>query len=495
MSEDEFDSPEGSPIPLPSISIPPSRGGSDFSVDEHEACIQATIDSVDWEALAEVGRHHYQAASAVWGEQICGGYNVVRFLHLDDDKGTTIVARIPIHPIGGLVESEGTQALSRRIQSEVASMEYVLEKTSIAVPRVVAYSAELSGGGVGSPYLLITMIEGSPLSSLWDDMSDVQRDAVLKQVVDILLQLSDLRFNSIGALMKDKDSNYYISPLKSILSDEAPDPRVSSGFPNRTFSSGLDYWTAYANAALERTDEENFGQESKTYGYCMTWIQRSLFPAVINSSLDVSGFPLVHGDFHSQNIMIVDGDTSLPVVSGIIDWELTSTDATSVFAQYPLFIVDHPAWPDDHPLKLRNVRDQEVFRRLVAEAEVNAHSSHVRLANSYATCRGVYCLTQCIQSPIWDGILRDMFEHFFGKDVDETEDFAVEYYQALMRGILKAEADRFDEEMAVLKEAKVVLGEHEVPIGATRQAMRAFLAEQQVMFPNDSVVRRWSSRI
>ena len=40
-----------------------------------------------------------------------------------------------------------------------------------------------------------------PLSSIWDDMEDSKREIVLRQVVDILLELASQRFDKIGMLL------------------------------------------------------------------------------------------------------------------------------------------------------------------------------------------------------------------------------------------------------------------------------------------------------
>jgi hypothetical protein len=73
-------------------------------------------------------------------------------------------------------------------------------------------------------------------------------------------------------------------------------------------------------------------------------------------------------DFHSQNIMVTDVDSVLRIMA-VIDWEFSSTAATSSFRQYSLFIVDHPQWVDDHPLRSRNLRDQAKFNVFMNEAE------------------------------------------------------------------------------------------------------------------------------
>ena len=62
----------------------------------------------------------------------------------------------------------------------------------------------------------------------------------------------------------------------------------------------------------------------------------------MTSPLSIADFPLCPIDFHSQNIPIVEADTS-PRISSDIDWEFSSTDGTSSFSTYPLFIVDNPS--------------------------------------------------------------------------------------------------------------------------------------------------------
>jgi Phosphotransferase enzyme family len=104
---------------------------------------------------------------------------------------------------------------------------------------------------------------------------------------------------------------------------------------------------------------------------------RSLIPALYNPSLDVAGFPLSPGDFHTQNIMVTDVESN-PRITAVLDWELSSTLPTSSFAQYPLFIANHPAWKDDNPLCARNIRDQSAFNKFMQEAELKRDPEAVK---------------------------------------------------------------------------------------------------------------------
>ena len=95
--------------------------------------------------------------------------------------------------------------------------------------------------------------------------------------------------------------------------------------------------------------------------------------------------------------MMVDGETS-PRIAAIIDWEFYSPRATSTFAQYPLFIADHPLWEDDNPLRKRNVRDQAAFNVLMQEAEMKKDPvGGLPLSHAFANCQGVYLLEQALR--------------------------------------------------------------------------------------------------
>jgi Phosphotransferase enzyme family len=335
--------------------------------------LESTVAAVNWNTLASLACSIHCATSSRWGDQLSGGYNVVRFLHLDDANHSALVVRVPYRPAVGWTE-QYIKAFASQMSSEVATMRYLATHTTISVPRIIDHSVEADGGGVGSPYMIMTKIDGVPLSSVWNDMEDAKRENVLRQVVDILLELASQRFDKIGTLLQregDRDSTakeaWYVAPMVRSPDDTS----VAKAIPSITFTGTIDCWVAYADANLESIRNSNFGSETKIYQYGHAWFMRSLVPALYNPSLDVTGFPLCPGDFHSQNIMIVAADTSPRIqVAGVIDWEFSGTHGTSSFAQHPLFIVDHPQWEDDNPLRPRSVRDQVTFNVFMREAEM-----------------------------------------------------------------------------------------------------------------------------
>jgi len=70
-------------------------------------------------------------------------------------------------------------------------MRYIATHANIPVPHVIYNSVEPDGGGVGSPYTVMSKVDGVPLSSVWDNMEDTKREIVRRQVIDIdiLLEL------------------------------------------------------------------------------------------------------------------------------------------------------------------------------------------------------------------------------------------------------------------------------------------------------------------
>ncbi|KIM43525.1 hypothetical protein M413DRAFT_25879 [Hebeloma cylindrosporum] len=428
---------------MAALSAPASIASTQCSYD-HDSRIQFTFDTVNWDILSSLECKLLQVDSSHWGDQISGGYNLVRFLHLHDSQNTTLVARVPLRSEDD-ISTEHDSAISKRIESEVATMEYVKSHTNIPVPHVYHHSAHAKGE-VGSPYILMSKVEGVRLVS----------------VVDILLELWSQRFDKPGPLFKrtgggeGKDA-WCIEPVLISLHDT----ELRHGIVPTLYSDAASYWLAYANATIHDLCNSEFGLQAKKYRYCQAWFIRSRIPSLFDPSLDIHGFPLTPGDFHSQNIMITDVDT-YPRITAIIDWEFSSADFVTTFAQYPFFIVDHPFWDNDHPLRERNKRDQATFNELILEAErIRTPVSGPQLSRLISNSYGIYLFQQAM---VADQVMSDtaytlFFAHVFG----HFKNFIGGYCSALMdNGILKKDEERFDMETNAWLEAREVLGDDEV---------------------------------
>ena len=451
--------------------------------NETDPQVNATVTSVNWDALSTIACTLQQVTGADWGDQFDGGYNLVRLLHLHNQQNTVIVARIPLRPTDGW-DSESSRVVSSRIASEVATMQYIETYTNIPIPLIIHHSIDADGGGVHSPYILMSKVDGEPLSSVWDTMEDAKRDVVLRQVVDILLELSSCRFDKIGALFSTGNATWDIQPMAF----RDPDLINQHAIQKTTYTSGTDYWIAIANANIENICQNNFGGGSKDVAYAEAWFMRSLIPALYNPELDAAGFPLDHGDFHSQNIMVTDVESNHPQITAIIDWEYSATTPTSSFAQYPLFIVDHPMWEDDNILRARNIRDQSAFDKFMREAERTRNPTGGQpISRAYANCLGVYLFEQCLCYPI-SPPLRQLYAYVFG----DTETFKFNYLSALMdNGLLKKKAQRLQAERHVWCEASDTLGKELVSQDLSRSAFKALVLEHRDQFAVGRKVLQW----
>ncbi|KAF9067664.1 hypothetical protein BDP27DRAFT_1296029 [Rhodocollybia butyracea] len=463
----------------------PSVSSHSSSVDPR---VQTTFDIVNWDELSSLGCTLAQLpqGSCHWGEQLSGGYNLVRFLHLHDDQQTIVVARVPLRSEDAMSE-EHFSAISKRIESEVVTMKYVETHTTIPVPHVLQHSVHAEQK-VRSPYILMSKVDGTPLSSVWDDMDDDKRRIVLRQVIDILLELWSRRFDKKGALFNQADSSLHVQ--SSSLFADPDDTGTRHRLSTTSYSHAADYWLAYANARIHDIDESDFGSDTKPYMHSQAWFMRSLTPALFDPSIDTYGCPLSPGDFHSQNIMITDADSSHPRITAIIDWEFSGPDFVSSFALYPLFIVDHPHWDEDHPLRARNVRDQATFDELILEAERNrSPTDGPQLSSLISKSSGIYLFQQAMCFPgMYPAVYPLFFAHVFGDD----EDFSTDYYWALMEnGILNRDKQRFDRETEVWLEARKVLGEEAVGRNLTRKEFKELVLKCLERFDDGGGVRRW----
>ncbi|KAI1387719.1 uncharacterized protein F4822DRAFT_430466 [Hypoxylon trugodes] len=70
--------------------------------------------------------------------------------------------------------------------SEVATLKF-LAQTSVPIPRVHSYQLEYPDNPVGTSYVLMSKLEGSPLD--WNEASPQQRIKVMEQLADIFLEL------------------------------------------------------------------------------------------------------------------------------------------------------------------------------------------------------------------------------------------------------------------------------------------------------------------
>jgi aminoglycoside phosphotransferase (APT) family kinase protein len=120
-----------------------------------------------------------------------GSYNEVYLLKFD--YGPDCIARFPRNPVYP----------TAKIASEVATMKYIAQNTSIKVPEVYDWDCT-DQNPIKFPYILMEHISGLHLCRIWDELTIKQKKSVLSQIVDTLLELwKKCQFDEIGCLYMD----------------------------------------------------------------------------------------------------------------------------------------------------------------------------------------------------------------------------------------------------------------------------------------------------
>lgn len=83
--------------------------------------------------------------------------------------------------------------------SEVATIALIRAKTSIPVPHVLAYSADLDNE-MGFEWILMERVNGRPLEDCWHELSWLQKELLVQKMAQYLTELSCLRFTGIGSV-------------------------------------------------------------------------------------------------------------------------------------------------------------------------------------------------------------------------------------------------------------------------------------------------------
>ncbi|RMJ09184.1 hypothetical protein CDV36_011190 [Fusarium kuroshium] len=300
-------------------------------------------------------------ASSYYGGMPChiftithGSFNICVCVQFDDPLGTSPCRWVIRIPFPGRVPW-----IDEKIDSEVATMKYVAEKTTIPIPKVHAWSYEAESP-IGHAFIMMDYIQGVPLSALnfkmtekWGHTRDGGRMPALArvhdQLADLFIQLRSLEFSEIGALGMPTPESPGITirhrplPVEVALQEiERLNPTVF--FPEKTtFKTGHEYINALIKLGRNRLFKtKNLGVDSReaasevVYAYHEfyadqgpLWVRK-----LCSIDIDKGPFVLMHGDMalHGSNLL---WDEKLNLVA-VIDWEWCHTVPVSCFIP--------PAW-------------------------------------------------------------------------------------------------------------------------------------------------------
>jgi aminoglycoside phosphotransferase len=286
--------------------------------------------------------------------------------------------------------------------SEVATISYIREHTSIPVPRIIAYSST-ADNELGFEWILMEKIPGVSLKSMWRGMDMETKEKETRVVAQYAKQLRDqCSFDMIGNLyFRDDfldgavrtepttDGRFVIGPVVTAFmfagGRKLRLPRNLGPYPD-----DAEYMAALTGAEVEdmkflqlpdaRTHDdfdEDLAEEAPEILEALTELQeawKTLFPSRPRRASPCP-FALTHHDLSLSNILV---DPVTYKITGIVDWECTGT-RPGWEERYPLFlegreIVEKPEplspgdedeamverWEDWEKTKLRPSWDEEL---------------------------------------------------------------------------------------------------------------------------------------
>ncbi|KLO05167.1 hypothetical protein SCHPADRAFT_809016, partial [Schizopora paradoxa] len=163
---------------------------------------EATPDPFNLTALTSVANKLFSQKCCVLEKLAEGGFHKVYNVKKENWDELGFVARVacPCFP-------------KDKLESEVATLKYIAEKTSIPVPKVIAWNSDASNE-VGAEYVFLSKVPGVPSHKVWDEMPLEAKKRTVRQVASHIHKLWELRFDSLGSLyLTGDESGYKIGPI------------------------------------------------------------------------------------------------------------------------------------------------------------------------------------------------------------------------------------------------------------------------------------------
>ena len=339
-----------------------------------------------------------------------GSFNlslVIRF----DDGGPKAVIRFPKPGI------TATNLRDEKVKNEVQVLEFLREKTTIPVPRVVSWGMTKDSPAHLGPFMIMEFVDGLSLATILQqptenardevvlktDVDDTKLDYIYEQLADYMLQLSRLEFTTIGAITKNSSSNewdasarpltYNMNELRTVVSKVPTD-----GDPTAPFTSANSYLHSLADEHLvhlqtQRNLANNRDDARKRF------IARHRFKKLIpRYCIDDTGpFKLYCDDLQPSN-MLADPDTLR--ITAVLDFEFTNAMPAQFTYDPPwwLLLLGPDMWLERHSMEkflARYVPKMEQFLRALERVEKKSsfEASHQsillsdRMRDSWATGR------------------------------------------------------------------------------------------------------------
>jgi hypothetical protein len=235
-----------------------------------------------------------------------GKHNVIFRVRFDD--GVIWIARMRIPNFKKNVDQDPQrfkESETESMQSEVASMRFIQQHTSIPIPHIYAFDAGWENR-LGVPYMLLENTIGKPFPFPFNNqgfISDAQIDKIHSQLAEFQHQLSRLTFKEIGQIYPDGSSgSVRVGPIID-----------RKGRRFGPFQSSREFYIARARLILDEAKERGTKEDQRS----------ALLHLLAAQGMGESRgpFTIKHQELHCENVLLDDECN----IRGVIDWTWCST--------------------------------------------------------------------------------------------------------------------------------------------------------------------------
>jgi len=262
-----------------------------------------------------------------------GGSFINQVYLICTDKGEQLVLKV-----------ENANWQKEKTLNEVLTLEYINRYTTIPVPKVLAYENAMDDSLINYEYILMTRMKGEPLNHeferIYADKKTYHR--VLEQLADILAELKQVPYSSIGSLK-----------CPATLELKCPIDFVNLGkeTPCASFSEYVRRWLNYYLGEMKVLKDSGH-QNSSYFEKHIPQVEKLLSLDLLKLDNALETFPFSHQDFVMKNIL-VDGE----MISAVLDWEWSGTAVSEFESKTGCDF-------------LKTSEDRDLFNRLLAERGV-----------------------------------------------------------------------------------------------------------------------------
>ncbi|TVY47021.1 hypothetical protein LOCC1_G002696 [Lachnellula occidentalis] len=229
-----------------------------------------------------------------------------------------------------------------KTNNEVATIDFIRQNTDLLVPQFFASNAS-SNNELGFEWILMEMVPGSTLRSIWRESPLLVKRALVREMAKYQAQLFRHQFPAIGNI------RVFPSPEAVLKGGRAP-----QGFPKSPFTDSEAWLRARLELALadQKRILKTSGDQNtiKDAGFSIKVIERllGLLPSIFPPfSRESAQFVLFHHDLSCQNMLVDDNKNFL----GVLDWGFISALPLWKACQLPYFLRGEGGHLYEHPFR------------------------------------------------------------------------------------------------------------------------------------------------